>query len=125
MLALLVLVVAGIGLTSPRDRLILQQLGLWDGWRCLHTATFVYEPRWRWLAGGLLAEAPDASLPNDVQTVEVSLRTGEAVARSKDRVYVLQPGQLTVVTDPNAQELRPLCLTQLRQWQIVGEHALG
>ncbi len=103
----------------------MQQLGLWDGWRCLHTATYVYEPRWNWLHGALLAEAPETALPTNVQTIEVSLHSGDAIARTKGHVYVLQPGQLTVVTDPQGTEPRPLCVTHLGKWQIVGEHALG
>ncbi len=123
-LAVVLVVTVAMSVTSPRERAVVRQLGLWDAWRCLHTATYVYEPRWNWLHGALLAEAPEAGLP-DVQNVKVSLHSGEAIARAKGHVYVLQPGQLTVVTDPQGTEPRPLCVTHLGKWQIVGEHALG
>ncbi|HET6317884.1 MAG TPA: hypothetical protein VFG86_15630 [Chloroflexota bacterium] len=121
----MLVLMASLALMSERDRQVLLQLGPLDGWRCLRSATYVYEPRWHWFGGGLLAEAPDTVLPQQAQTVEVDLKTGEAIARAKNHVYVLQPGRLTVITDPEAPEPRPLCVTQLGNWQIVGEHTLG
>lgn len=99
------------------------ELGPLDGWRCVHEATYVYEPRWPRLGGGLLTEPPEGVLPNlEVERVEVDLRTGEAVAWVRvapdaRRVYVLAPGRL--------QTIGSSCAGHLAAWQVIGEHSLG
>ena len=98
-------------------------LGPFDGWRCVHELTYVYEPRWPRLGGGLLAEAPETALHDvEVDRVEVNLRTGEAVlwarvGRDQQRVYVLAPGRL--------QAVGTSCAGHLAEWQVIGEHSIG
>jgi hypothetical protein len=116
---------------TSRDIDLIADHGLLDGWRCTHEPTYVYEPRRNWLAGDLLDESPEALIPRgDIERVEVSRQSGEAViwvrgTRDGQRVYVLQPGRATAVTDRSQALPEPLCVLHLGGWQIVGEHLLG
>jgi len=116
---------------TSRDIELMTDYGPLDGWQCTHESTYVYEPGRKWFAGALLAESPEALISlGDVERVEVSRQSGEAViwargARDEQRVYVLQPGRVTAVTDRSQPLPEPLCVLDLGKWQIVGEHLLG
>jgi hypothetical protein len=116
---------------DERDLRTMAELGPLDGWRCLHEATYLYEPGRNWLAGGLLTDPPEALVTRgEIEHVEISRLSGAAVVWTRlngeqQRVYVLEPGRITVVRDRAAADSTPLCVIQLGDWQIVGEHALG
>jgi len=109
------------------DLRLMAEIGPVDGWQCAREPTYSYESGRRWFSGGLFQEPPEALIDGGgVESVEVDRRTGEAVIWTRQdgqqRVYVLEPGRLSTVTDPARQ---PICVHQLGNWQIVGEHALG
>jgi hypothetical protein len=124
----LLIVVAAVAIEavlapSPADTLdAMAMLGPLDGWRCVHEATYSYEPRWPRLPGGVLTEPPEQVLHDvEVTSVEVNLRSGEAVvwtrpAVEEQRVYVLAPGRMTAIGQS--------CVGHLAAWQIIGEHSL-
>jgi hypothetical protein len=124
------------------------ELGPLSGWRCVQSATYNYDPRRERADSTLLADAPEAILSGvEVERVEASLRGGDTViwtrvpsakpsssqiasgldgASGEQRVYVLSPGKLQVISmDSSDHSQTTICNSHLGNWQIVGEHGLG
>ena len=119
---------------SPDLRAI-RELGVLAGIRCLQGATYVYDPRREQADQGLIADKPEqtvlAQAPGlEIERVEVQLRQGEAVISARDsarrrRVFVLAPGRLRSITREAGSEIHNVCVSQLGEWRIIGDHALG
>jgi hypothetical protein len=98
-------------------------------------STYTYAPRHERADSALLAEAPENRVQEvapgvQIERVEVQLRIGEASVWTRDadqrrRVFVLASGRQRAVVDESAAGLQPLCLSQLGEWRVVAEHALG
>jgi hypothetical protein len=116
-----------------------RELGPISGSRCAQSDPYVYDPRHEHADSGLISEPPEDTLSTidpgvTAEKVEVNLRSGETVVWARigaeedggpQRVYVLTPGHMQVVTFEYLNARGPLCMAHLGDWQIVAEHALG
>ncbi len=111
------------------------QLGPINGWRCARERVYIYAPNRTWFDGGLLRERPEdvvraTNAALEVERVEIDLLTSEAIIWTRiegesGRVFVLAPGRLTVIVDPESHDMRPICATAMSDWRIIGEHRVG
>jgi hypothetical protein len=95
----------------------------------------VYDPRHDSADSTLLSDAPEAVLPGvQVERVEANLRDGDTVVWThletpeggeERRVYVLSPGRLRTITLERTDGRIKICNSQLGDWHVIAEHALG
>jgi hypothetical protein len=140
LLAMLVLAVPR--LFDPSTWMLMEAvraLGPISGWRCAHGPTYTYDPRHEHADSALLSQAPEDVVSLTVSDVEVdkveaNLRSGDTSVWTRAvhddgtveaRVYVLSPGRLQRITFDLATVPTTICNSQLGDWRIVAEHALG
>jgi hypothetical protein len=94
------------------------ELGPIDGWRCARERVYTYDPRWPHFDAGLLPDKPERDIAN-AERVELNLRSGQAIVSAsvdgKRRVYVVEPGRLTMIGP---------CAARLADWRVVSEQNL-
>jgi hypothetical protein len=123
-------------LFDPATWVLLQavhDLGPISGWRCAHSATYVYDPSRENADSTLLSDAPEATvLANapevQIDHVEANLRGGDTsvwtLDAEKRRGYVLSPGRLQAITIDLNGGRTTICNAHLGDWHIIGEHQL-
>ena len=142
-LALLAVLILGIPrLFEPSTWVLLEAvraLGPISGWRCAHGPTYTYDPRREHADTTLLSQPPEDLVTQtisgaEVEKVEANLRSGDASVWTRvanddgslqARVYVLSPGRLQRITFDLAAVPTTICNSNLADWSIVAEHALG
>jgi hypothetical protein len=142
-LALLAVLILGIPrLFEPSTWVLLEAmraLGPISGWRCAHGPTLTYDPRRERADTTLLSQPPEDLVTQtisgaEVEKVEANLRSGDASVWTRvanddgslqARVYVLSPGRLQRITFDLAAVPTTICTSNLADWSIVAEHALG
>jgi hypothetical protein len=133
--ALVAVALAAAAIWLSPDLRAIRELGVLAGIRCLQGSMYVYDPRREQADQGLIADKPEqtvlAQAPElEIERVEVQLRHGEAVVSARDsarqrRVFVLLPGHLRSITREADSEIHNVCVSQLGDWRIIGDHALG